>query len=265
METALEGLEELEVFTRYRMSPELNMRLMASANGSSLDGVFYSDRAGLDDALGPLLEKVNASIATAGTAGWIGGLEHFSETPTGLTVPEPYDIVSIISTSSRRGADALQHQVFYAKSLTLTGLNGSSVENFVDYWFNVAFNVDRIWWFQLDLHGGAHAGVWEADNGVTSYPHRDKLYIIQFYDRVIDEPYPANGFQFLDGWVDTTTQPLEWGDWGMYVNYVDARLGRREAEELYWGKYVPRLRETKAQVDPGELFFNPISIEPARQ
>lgn len=98
-ETAVEGLEELEVFTRYRMSPELNMRLMASANGSSLDGVFYGDRAGLDDALGPLLERVNGSIATAGTTSWIGGLEHFSESPTGLTVPKPYDKVSIISTS----------------------------------------------------------------------------------------------------------------------------------------------------------------------
>lgn len=134
----------------------------------------------------------------------------------------------------------------------------------MDYWFNVAYNVDRIWWFQLDLHGGAHAGVWEADNGVTSYAHRDKLYIIQFYDRAIGEPYPRDGFQFLDGWVDATTQPLEWGEWGMYVNYVDARLGRREAEELYWGKNVPRLRKIKRQVDPGELFFNPISIEPAR-
>ncbi|KFY77009.1 hypothetical protein V499_03529 [Pseudogymnoascus sp. VKM F-103] len=247
-ETAVEGLEELELFTRYRMSPELNMRLMASANGSSLDGVFYGDRAGLGDALGPLLERVNGSIATAGTTDWIGGLLHFSESDTGLVVPEPYN----------------KHDTFYAKSLTLTGLNGTSAENFVDYWFNVAFNLDRIWWFQLDLHGGAHAGVWEHDNGVTSYPHRDKLYIIQFYDRVIGEPYPANGFQFLDGWVDTTTQPLEWGEWGMYVNYVDARLGRREAEELYWGKNLPRLRRIKAQVDPGELFFNPISIEPAR-
>ncbi|KFY91842.1 hypothetical protein V500_04429 [Pseudogymnoascus sp. VKM F-4518 (FW-2643)] len=150
--TAVEGMEELELFTRYRMSPELNMRLMASVNGSSLDGVFYGDRAGLEGALGPLLEKVNGSIAKAGTTGWIGGLEHFSESDTGLVVPKPYDI----------------HQVFYAKSLTLTGLNGTSAENFVDYWFNVAYNVDRILWFQLDLHGGAHAGVWEADNGVAS-------------------------------------------------------------------------------------------------
>ncbi|KFY30620.1 hypothetical protein V494_08089 [Pseudogymnoascus sp. VKM F-4513 (FW-928)] len=248
-DTAVEGLKELEIFTRYEMSSELNMRLMASANQSSLDGVFYGDRAGLDDALGPFLEKVNGSIATAGTTGWIGGLERFSESPTLLVVPKPYNI----------------HDTFYAKSLTLTGLNGTSAENFVDYWLNVADNVDRKWFFQLDLHGGASSGVWAADNGVTSYPHRDKLYIIQFYDRVIEGSYPPNGFEFLDGWVDVTTQPLEWGEWGMYVNYVDARLGRREAEELYWGKYLPRLRQIKRAVDPGDLFFNPISIEPARR
>lgn len=92
--TAVEGLEKLERFTRYDMPSELNMRLMASVNGSSLDGVFYGDRAGLDAALGPFLGTVNGSIATAGTTGWIGGLEHFSESPTLLVVPEPYDIVS---------------------------------------------------------------------------------------------------------------------------------------------------------------------------
>lgn len=101
-DTAVEGLEELELFTRYRMPPELNMRLMASANGSSLDGVFYGDRAGLDDALGPLLERVNGSIARAGTTGWIGGLEHFSESDTGLVVPEPYNKVSAFFPLARR-------------------------------------------------------------------------------------------------------------------------------------------------------------------
>ena len=99
---------------------------------------------------------------------------------------------------------------------------------------------------------------------MTSYAHSDKLYIIQFYDQVIGVPYPPNGFRFLDGWVDATTAPLEWGSFGMYINYVDARLGRREAEELYWGKNVPRLRRIKERVDPRELFFNPVSIEPAR-
>lgn len=94
VETAVEGLEKLELFTRYNMPPELNMRLMASANGSSLDGVFYGNRASLDAALGPFLGTVNGSIATAGTTGWIGGLERFSESATGLVVPKPYNIVS---------------------------------------------------------------------------------------------------------------------------------------------------------------------------
>lgn len=159
----------------------------------------------------------------------------------------------------------MQHDEFYSKSLELQGLNGTSAQNFVNYGFDVAPTINRMWWFQLDLQGGSSSGIWARNDGVTSYAHRDKLYIIQFYDRVSSGKYPADGFEFLDGWVNATTAPLEWGTWGMYVNYADARLERGEAEELYWGVNLPRLQEIKAEVDPGEVFYNPVSIEPAKE
>lgn len=120
----------------------------------------------------------------------------------------------------------------------------------------------RLWWFQVDVQGGANSGVWAADTGATSYAHRDKLYIVQLYDRVFGGEYPEDGFEFLDGWVATTTEPLAAGEWGMYVNYADGRLNRTTAEELYWGRNVGRLQGVKAEVDPGEVFYSPISIEP---
>lgn len=145
----------------------------------------------------------------------------------------------------------------------MTGLNGTSASNFVDYWFGPARNVNRIWWFQLDMHGGSNSAIWKADTGLTSYAHRDKLYLVQFYDRVFQGDYPADGFGFLDGWVATTTSPLAQSDWGMYINYADARMDRTTAQEMYWGKNLPRLQQVKAQIDPEELFYYPISIEPA--
>ncbi|KFX94602.1 hypothetical protein O988_06194 [Pseudogymnoascus sp. VKM F-3808] len=245
--TAVAGLEALEEFTRDTMPKELNMRLSASRGSSSLEGVYYGDRAGLDEVLGPLLNVTGGKVARANTTGWIEGLEHYSEMGGRLTVPDPYD----------------NHETFYSKSLELEGLNGTSAQNFVDYWFDDASDINRIWWFQVDLQGGASSGIWARDDGVTSYAHRDKLYIIQLYDRVFGGSYPKDGFEFLDGWVNTTTSPLEWGTWGMYVNYADARLERQDAEELYWGKNLPRLRDIKAELDPTEVFFNPVSIEPS--
>lgn len=157
----------------------------------------------------------------------------------------------------------MQTETFYAKSLTLKGLNGTAAANFVHYWFTSMAEVNRGWFFQLDLHGGANSGIWAADTGVTSYAHRDKLYLIQFYDRALFGGYPDDGFAFLDGWVDATTEGLGKEEWGMYVNYADARMERAEAGDMYWGKNVPRLREVKAKVDAGDLFYNPISVEPA--
>ena len=43
----------------------------------------------------------------------------------------------------------------------------------------------------------------------------------------------------------------------------DARMDRTTAQNAYWGVSLPRLQEIKVQVDPTELFYYPISIEPA--
>jgi hypothetical protein len=91
--TAVAGLEALEAFTRDTMPKELNMRLTASRGSSSLEGVYYGDRAGLDEVLGPLLNVTGGKVARANTTGWIEGLEHYSEMGGRLTVPDPYDNV----------------------------------------------------------------------------------------------------------------------------------------------------------------------------
>lgn len=148
--------------------------------------------------------------------------------------------------------------------MTLKGLNGTAAQAFVDYYFDVANKVvDRFWFFQIDAHGGKNSQVSKVSNDATSYAHRDKLYIIQFYDRYENnQTYPASSFGFLDGWVDAVTDATPRSDWGAYINYADARLPRAEAEKQYYGVNLPRLQSIKAKYDPKELFYYPQSVEP---
>lgn len=145
----------------------------------------------------------------------------------------------------------------------MKGLNGTAAKAFSDYWFNQGPKNTRNWWFQLDLHGGSNSAVTNGDHSMSSYAHRDKLYLIQFYDRSFFGAYPSNGFSFLDNWVSNTTASMARSDWGMYINYADSRLDRTFAQDAYWGQNVPRLQAIKAAVDPNELFYYPQSIKPA--
>jgi hypothetical protein len=149
--------------------------------------------------------------------------------------------------------------------LTLKGLNGTAAQNFVNYYFDVANNVvDRFWFFQLDVVGGATSQVAAVSNSETAYAHRDKLFLMQFYDRYNnDQTYPASSFSFLDGWVATTTSSLPASDWGAYANYADANLDRKTAQRLYYGENLGKLQKLKAKYDPKELFYYPQSVQPA--
>ena len=147
--------------------------------------------------------------------------------------------------------------------MALKGLNGTSAQNFVNYWFNNATQItDRNWWFQLDMHGGMNSAVAATSNSETSYAHRDKLYIIQFYDRIPNGTYPADGTKFLTGWVDAVTAPLPISDWGMYINYADTNLDRQTAQRVYYGENLRKLQKLKAKYDPEERFYYPLSIQP---
>ncbi|KAI1108448.1 Glucooligosaccharide oxidase [Nemania sp. NC0429] len=241
----ISGLETLEDWTQNTMPANLNMRLAGGNLQAGLEGAFIGDSEGLVAALEPLLNKTGGSIAVNKTMGWIKSLEYFAGAK--LNQSFPYNV----------------HETFYAKSLMLTGLHGQSAIDFVSYWLGPATQVSRNWWFQLDLHGGKNAYIPSVHSNLTSYAHRDKLYIIQLYDRVFGNSYPADGYSFLDNWVSNTTSSLTEDEWGMYFNYVDARLDRDTAQEVYWRKNLPELQSLKKKYDPDELFYYPISIKPA--
>ncbi|KAK6074472.1 glucooligosaccharide oxidase [Seiridium cupressi] len=239
------GLEALEEYVKNTMPAELNLRIFASSYFTQLEGLFYGDDTGLHTALTPLLNKTGGSIQQSQSVGWLDALSHYANGK--LDVTHPYSL----------------QETIYSKSLELTGLNGTAAQNFVNYWFDVAKGVtSRSWYFQLDMHGGKNSAVTNGNHDLSSYAHRDKLYLIQFYDRQYIGAYPADGPPFLDGWVGNTTAALANADWGMYINYADSSLSRTMAQDAYYGVNLPRLQRIKAAVDPTELFYNPQSIQP---
>lgn len=157
---------------------------------------------------------------------------------------------------------SLQQETFYGKSLELKGLSGETAQNFVDYWFDTAKNVSGAWFFQLDLQGGKNSAVWSADPALSSYAHRDKLYILQFFYRSTAKTVPAEAIKLVDEWTLATTKSIAQSDYGMYINYPDLTLNRTAAHEMYWGNSVPKLQQLKTQLDPDNLFYYPIGIEP---
>ncbi|KAI8958248.1 putative glucooligosaccharide oxidase [Daldinia sp. FL1419] len=244
--TSVAALEAIEDYALNTMPAELNMRLFATRQFTQLEGIYQGNKTELEAALAPLLNKTGTSIAQAQTTTWIKGLEHFATMKLNQTYP--YTQVQ---------------ENFYGKSFELKGLSGTAAKNFADYWLDVAKKETTRWYIQLDLQGGKNSAVWNADHELTSYAHRDKLYILQFYMTTSDSPDKA--FKFVNDWAETTIAPMAADDWGMYFNYPDTNLNRTRAQEMYWGKNLARLQKLKAELDPEELFYYPVSISPAEK
>jgi len=248
--TAVAGLEALEDYVRNTMPAELNFRVSVyDRDDPGIEGLYHGTEVQMRAAMAPLLTKAAPmyNYTTVNTTNWLDMVLHYAF----------FDTIDWVNPSPQEN--------FYSKSLTLKGLNGTSAKNFVNYWFDSATKiVDRNWWFQLDMHGGKNSAVAKVANNATAYAHRDKLYIIQFYDRIAEtgRAYPADGFSFLDGWVNTTTAPLIDSDHGAYINYADPRLDRATAQKLYYGDNLRQLQKLKAKFDPTELFYSPLSIQP---
>lgn len=177
----------------------------------------------------------------------------------------------------------MQHETFYAKSLFTHALPPEAIASFITYALTTGtefYNTvppgtdptepdepslpSRFWWILIDIHGGANSYLaQEVDHDSTAYAHRDKLLLFQFYDRAFGA-YPSGEepFGLLDGFVSSITDHLAPEDWGMYLNYADPRM-EDVAEEVYWGPNVERLRGVKREVDPEDLFYNPLGIRPA--
>ncbi|KAK0102651.1 hypothetical protein ONS95_006255 [Cadophora gregata] len=97
----------------------------------------------------------------------------------------------------------------------------------------------------------------------TSYAHRTSLYEWQLVAQVAAPPFPDAGIEWLNNFVDAILEAEEGAGekkLGMYYNYADPSLGRREADGRYWLQNYPRLKAIKKEVDPKSVFMNPQTV-----
>ncbi|KAL2268001.1 hypothetical protein VTJ83DRAFT_2847 [Remersonia thermophila] len=234
------------------MPKEMNMRLLGNGFQMQLQGLYHGNAAGMRAALAPLLPRLGTGINATGVReyDWMGGFKHYSYSNE-IDVRRPHR----------------QAETFYAKSLVTGALPEKVLERVAEYWVTKprSLGMGRSWYILIDMYGGPNSAITQVPKDETSYAYRDPkkhLFLYQFNDGIFFGQYPANGFEFLDGWVRTFTEGLG-QDWGMYINYADPRLGRSEAQEVYYRESLPRLRQLKKQFDPNELFYYPQAIQPA--
>ncbi|KAK8004947.1 FAD binding domain-containing protein [Apiospora arundinis] len=249
-------LASVEKYINTEMPRTLGFRIADYGSGHPVtEGLYYGAEDQMKSDLTPLLGASGGSLSTYHQVSWMDSIKHYAADNT-LNSSLSDVVVDWMEPGPRDN--------FFAKSLTLNGLNGTAAQTFVDYWYDVARQVtDRKWWFQLDAAGGANSAYAAPGNEATAFAHRDKTFIIQFYDAVDHNmAYPTDGTSLLNDWVANVTAVLPQGSWGAYPNYPDPTLNRSEAQRLYYGDNLDRLRRLKAKYDPEELFYYPQSIEP---
>ena len=270
--SAVAGLKTLQGWAEDEMPAEMNARIFLNSQIPNIEGLYYGGREEALPVLEPLIEDIGGMLQDVTETDWLGQLDHFGHC-LDLDQTHPYNKVSSRMTSFLISAldfelteDPVQQDNMYSTSIYTDSLTDSQLESLVDYWYRSAKTVRRGWYHHIDFHGGRTSAVSAVDVNSTSYAHRDKLLLHNFYDRVdIASEYPDNGFDLLDGFIDAIVGDGDRLAYGAYFNYPDPRMEREEAETRYWGDALPLLRKIKATVDPDEVFYLPQSVSPAKE
>lgn len=116
------------------------------------------------------------------------------------------------------------------------------------------------WDIFFEMHGGPKSAVSQVNASATAYVHRDKVLLWQLSDAEEHGELPRESFAVIKDLMDSVTKSLKDEQWGMYANFLDTELDGKTAQDLYWGDNLPRLKATKAEVDPDDVFWNPQGI-----
>ncbi|KAK3359446.1 hypothetical protein B0T25DRAFT_98854 [Lasiosphaeria hispida] len=243
-ERALAGMQAVQEFAE-TMPAELNMRLFITPRFINLEGLYYGDKASLQAALAPLVNKTGATFQLQQQGGWLDQIKHFGG---GLSLDQghPYDY----------------HETFYSSSLYTNALNDTQLKAFVTYWFKYAKSNKRDWYVHIDLHGGNVSAVTKPDSDSTAYAHRDYLFMYLFYDRVDRGVFPTSGYGHIQNFISNITESMTATAWGRYINYPDPNLDQGTAQATYWGSHLSKLQTIKSDVDPQDVFHYPQGIVP---
>ncbi|EFX03636.1 glucooligosaccharide oxidase [Grosmannia clavigera kw1407] len=225
---------------------EMNMRVFGMQSFTQLHGLYHGDKAALMQAIQPLMDKLGTSLYQADETDWYNGFLAYDDSKT----------VDITNSESR-------NDTFYANSLMTQAMPPAAMQDACSYWFSEGAANSRPWFIIIDMFGGKNGYITNTPVSETSFAHRDKLYLYNFYDRVDSGTYPEDGFGFVKGWTEAFTRQLAAGSYGKYANYVDPAMDRTSAEQAYYGDSLSRLQLIKAAVDPNQVFDYPQAVVPA--
>ncbi|KAK3896906.1 Reticuline oxidase [Staphylotrichum tortipilum] len=245
----VDGWGKLQDWLKVDMAEELNMRILGNGYQTQLQGLYYGNSSSLKTAVQPLLTKLSTTLSNVQELDWMTAFQHYSYSQE-TDITRPYS----------------QGETFYSKSLVTSALPANVLKNVANYWVNKARSNRRSWYIIIDLYGGANSTVTKVPADATSYAHRDPerdLFLYQFYDTAWGT-YPAEGFDFLNDWVEAFTNGLNATQWGMYINYADPLLNRTQAQDVYYRQNLARLKQIKKALDPAQVFYYPQAVEPAK-
>ncbi|CAG8962036.1 hypothetical protein HYFRA_00005078 [Hymenoscyphus fraxineus] len=226
---------------------ELNIFLFVSVNYQVIQGMYFGDGDGLNQALQPLLARLEIKGLHMSTGGWLKALEQYTD---GEDLDQTYPYNS--------------HATYYTTSLMTPALTEDQTKKFIATMFaNIhQASARHSWDIFFEMHGGNNSAVAQVDPSATAYVHRDKLLLYQLSDTGSHGQFPDEGFAVLRNFTDSVTNSMAPEDWGMYANFLDTQLDGKTAQQLYWGNNLQRLRSIKAKLDPADVFWNPQGISP---
>ncbi|KAK1225731.1 hypothetical protein PQX77_011317 [Marasmius sp. AFHP31] len=258
-QTASQALLDFQTFvtnaTSDQLPPELGGGLTLSKGTTQgklsftlLGGWYGSQGTALDQVLSPLLGKMPKP-----------------DTETRLGNGTYIDSVKELGGGLDTSTKADTRDTFYARSLmTPVGepLSGDAVGRFVRYLAEEGWRSDTSWFMQVELYGGPNSKVNAVPVEESAFVRRDTLFTWQLYASSSNNepPYPDEGFTFVDGVLNSIVGDKK--DYNAYTNYIDDRLD--DWQKRYYGDHYNRLQGIKSQVDPGNVFAFPTSVEGGR-
>jgi len=177
--------------------------------------------------------------------------------------PTDYYDGTVYQTGSWSTSSAEPPDTFFAKSITV----GSSLTSTLNYanWVGWMMknggsgSTSLGWWVQIDMYGGYISTISPT---ATAYANRDDVLNFQFYGSSGSSSFPStgsgtkDGFTFMDDLVSNLQNPVVHA----YPNYIDPTLTTSQWESQYFGDNISRLKTTKNEYDPGNVFRFPQSI-----
>ncbi|KAI9701808.1 MAG: hypothetical protein M1836_001152 [Candelina mexicana] len=244
-EKAIDTLKAVQDFAM-TAPKELNIFLFVSATSQIIQGLYFGDEHGLNQTLQPLLAEIKAEVSDMNEVGWLEGLDYFAD---GEALDQTYPYNS--------------HASFYTTSLTIPALNDEQIKSLMSTMFANSHedSAPHSWDIFFEMHGGNHSTVAQIDPSATAYVHRDKMLLLQLSDTGgSNGEFFDEGFAVLKRFMDSVTNTMAEGEWGMYANFLDTQLDGKTAQKRYYGHNLPRLSSIKAQLDAEDVFWNPQGI-----